>query len=64
MNEAAKLRELSMEELAKKEVELRQEMFNLRFQHATLQLESTARIRQVRRSIARVLTVINEKAGD
>jgi large subunit ribosomal protein L29 len=64
MSSAAKLRDLSMDELAKKEADLRQEMFNLRFQHATQQLEDTARIRKVRRSIARILTVIKEKAGE
>ncbi|MEO5366264.1 MAG: 50S ribosomal protein L29 [Magnetococcus sp. WYHC-3] len=42
--------------------DLNQEAFNLRFQHRTSQLENTARIRQVRRDIARVLTVINEKS--
>ncbi len=64
MSEAAKLRDLSLDELAKKVADLRQEMFNLRFQHATHQLEDTARIRKVRRSIARILTLIKEKAGE
>jgi large subunit ribosomal protein L29 len=64
MSEASKLRDLSLDELAKKEADLRQEMFNLRFQHATHQLEDTARISKVRRSIARILTLIKEKAGE
>ena len=58
---ARELRQLSEEELRKKEQELRQELFNLRFQKETHQLENVMRIRQVRRDIARVLTVINEK---
>ncbi len=58
---AAELREMTIEELKKKEQELRRELFNLRFQHATHQLENTARIKLVRRDIARVNTVIREK---
>ncbi len=58
---AAELREMTIEELKKKEQELRKELFNLRFQHATHQLENTARIKLVRRDIARVNTVIREK---
>ncbi len=58
---ARELRQLSEDELRKKEQELRQELFNLRFQKETHQLENVMRIRQVRRDIARVLTVINEK---
>ena len=54
------LKELSVDELRAREQELRQELFNLRFQHATRQLENTARLRQVRREIARVLTVAGE----
>ena len=61
MKSADELRELSLEELEKEERNLRQELFNLRFQHATHQLENTMRIRQVRRAIARVLTIMNEK---
>ncbi len=61
MKSADDLRELSVEELEKEVEGLRQELFNLRFQHSTLQLENTMRIRQVRRQIARVLTIMNEK---
>ncbi|MHB8765422.1 MAG: 50S ribosomal protein L29 [Deferrisomatales bacterium] len=57
------LRELSVEELGAKDAELRQELFNLRFQHATRQLENTARLSQVRREIARVLTVLGERTS-
>ncbi len=58
---ARELRELSSEELRAKEAELRQELFNLRFQHATRQLENTARIPQAKREMARVLTVLRER---
>ncbi len=61
MKDANALRELSIDELREKEANLRQELFNLRFQHATHQLENVMRIRTVRRSVARVLTVIKEK---
>lgn len=42
---------------------LKKEAFNLRFQQATSQLENTARIRQVRRNVARIKTVLNQKAA-
>ncbi|GAB1377550.1 50S ribosomal protein L29 [Pararhodobacter sp.] len=45
-------------------VALKKEAFNLRFQKATNQLENTARIRQVRRDVARVNTVLNQKAAE
>ena len=53
---ASELRELSAEQLDDRLRELREELFNLRFQYATRQLTNTARIREVRRDIARVLT--------
>ena len=55
------LRDLDTEALAKKLGETREELFKLRFQHATAQLEKTHRLRQVRKDIARILTVQNEK---
>ncbi len=58
---AAELRGKSRQELVGLLAELKKEQFNLRFQLATGQLENTARIRQVRRDIARVLTVLHEK---
>jgi large subunit ribosomal protein L29 len=61
---ADELRELSIEEIQQKEKNLRQELFNLRFQQATHQLENIMRIRAVRRSIARAKTVLAEKAFD
>ena len=44
-------------------VEAKKELFNLRFQNATNQLDNTARIKEVRRNIARIQTVITEKAS-
>ncbi len=61
MSAADKYREMTIEELRKKDQDLRKELFNLRFQHATHQLENTARLKLVRREIARVNTIIREK---
>ncbi|MBW2061665.1 MAG: 50S ribosomal protein L29 [Deltaproteobacteria bacterium] len=58
---ASELRELSLEELMEKERELREELFNFRFQNATNQLENTARLPQTRKEIARIKTIILEK---
>ena len=61
---AKELRQLSEGELLIKENELGEELFNLRFQHATGQLENVMRIPQVKRDIARVKTILKEKAPD
>jgi len=58
---AKELRQLSEGELFIKEKELDEELFNLRFQHATGQLENVMRIPQVKRDIARVKTILKEK---
>lgn len=58
---ARELRELDDDELRKKEKDLREELFNLRFQHATGQLENTQRMKLVKREIARVLTILRER---
>ena len=58
---ARQLRDLTNEELDKKLVETRQELFNLRFQAATGSLENTARLRLAKREIARILTIRNER---
>lgn len=55
------IRELSAQELEHNLRELKQENFHLRLQQASGQLENSARIRQVRREQARILTVINER---
>ena len=56
------LKSKSEAELAKELVDAKKELFNLRFQNATNQLDNTARIKEVRRNIARIQTVITEKA--
>ncbi|WP_022855888.1 MULTISPECIES: 50S ribosomal protein L29 [Thermodesulfobacterium] len=58
---ARDLRELSIPELKEKLASLREELFNLRFQKTIYKLENPMRIRQVKRDIAKVLTVIREK---
>jgi large subunit ribosomal protein L29 len=52
---------LTIDELKKKEQDLRKELFNLKFQQATGEIENPLRINAVKRDIARVLTVITEK---
>jgi large subunit ribosomal protein L29 len=58
---ASELRELSLEELEHKLSDMTQELFNLRFQRATDQLENTTMLRQTRREIARIKTVLREQ---
>ena len=58
---AADLRGQSREELNKLVLELKEELFTLRFQGATGQLESHGRLREVRKDIARVYTVLQER---
>lgn len=58
---AKDLRELTIEELKQRELDLREELFNLRYQHATHQLENTAKLKQLRRDIARIKTILREK---
>jgi large subunit ribosomal protein L29 len=58
---AAELRDLSDEELRGKLRELQEELFNLRFQLATGQIENVGRIRTVRRDIARLKTIQHQK---
>ncbi len=57
----AEVRELDVEELQRRVAETRRELFNLRFQHATGQLENTGQLKEVRKNIARLLTVLNQK---
>lgn len=57
----SEIRELSNQELEDKFRELKEELFNLRFQMVTGQLENTMRIREVRRAIARIKTVLRER---
>lgn len=60
---AAELRDKTPDQLKEELTALKKESFNLRFQQATGQLENTARMRQVKRDAARVLTILNEKAA-
>jgi len=60
---AEDVRSKSRDELSSELVNLKKEAFNLRFQAASGQLENTARVRQVRRDIARIQTILNENAA-
>ena len=60
---ATDLRAMSQDQLGDELTKLRKEQFNLRFQKATGQLEKTARVRVVRRTIAKINTVLGEKAA-
>ncbi len=59
---AAELRDKTPDQLREELVNLKKEQFNLRFQAATGQIENPARMKTVRRDVARVKTVLNEKA--
>jgi large subunit ribosomal protein L29 len=61
---AIDLRMMTLDQLEDEAVKLKREQFNLRFQRATNQLENTARVRAVRRDIARVKTIAAQKRGD
>lgn len=60
---AAELRAKTKDELKEQLLQLRKEAFNLRFQRASGQLENTARVRQVRREIAQVKTILGQQAA-
>jgi large subunit ribosomal protein L29 len=60
---AAELRTRTEDQLREQLLQLKKEQFNLRFQKATGQLENTARVRQVRRDIARIKTIIAAQAA-
>jgi large subunit ribosomal protein L29 len=61
MATAAELRDADESELETRLAEAKQELFNLRFQIVTGQLDNSARIQMVRRDVARILTVLREK---
>lgn len=61
---AQEIMELSTEELNEKLVELKKELFNLRFQHAVNQLDNPARMKAVKRDIARVKTFIRKQESN
>jgi large subunit ribosomal protein L29 len=60
---ASDLRARTPDQLQDQLLQLKKEQFNLRFQKATGQLEGTARVRQVRREIARIKTVLGQQAA-
>lgn len=57
------LKSLTVADLQSQLVDAKKELFNLRFQNATNQLDNTSRIKEVRKNIARIQTVITEKAN-
>ena len=57
---ASEIREMSLEEMQRKVADLKEELFNLRFQHGVGQLENSSKLKQVKRDIARVRTIIRE----
>ncbi|MBQ1846871.1 MAG: 50S ribosomal protein L29 [Clostridia bacterium] len=59
---AEELRKMSEEDLKKQLMELKEELFRLRFQHQINQLDNPNKIPETKRNIARVLTVLNEKS--
>ena len=59
----ADIRVMTLDQLGDELLKLKKERFNLRFQRATGQLENTARVRQVRRDIARIETIARQKRG-
>lgn len=61
---AKEIRAMSAAELDTKLAELKKELFNLRFQHATNQLDNPKKLADVKHDIARVKTIIREKAAD
>lgn len=61
MMRASELRDMTAEELQQQLQELKEELFNLRFQSAIGELDNPLRIREVRRDVARVFTVIRER---
>ncbi len=62
MKAQQEFKEMSEAELRQKEKEFTEEYFNLKFQHATGQLENTQRLPQVRKSLARVKTFLRQKS--
>ena len=58
---AKDIRSLTTEQMLEKEKQYKEELFNLRFQQATGQLENTARLKKVRKNIAKIKTILSEK---
>ena len=64
MKKPSELRKMTVDELKQEEANLRKELFNLRFQKVTGEIENPMRIKQTRKDIARVLTVMTEKSKE
>ncbi len=60
---AKELREMSAEDLRKKEKDIREDLFKLKFQHGIRRLENPARLSELRRDIARIQTILAEQAN-
>ncbi len=60
---ASAMREMTVDEIRERVAELRAELFNLRFRNSMRQLDNPIKIRESRREMARLLTVLNEKEG-
>lgn len=61
---ASELRSKTVDQLKDLHLEMKKELFNLRFQKATGELANTSRFSSVRKEVARILSVLNEKAGE
>jgi large subunit ribosomal protein L29 len=61
---AGQVRDMTSDQLGDELIKLKKEQFNLRFQAASGQLENTARVRQIRRDIARIQTISRQKVAD
>jgi len=57
---ASEIRDLSIDEMRRKVIDLKQELFNLRFQHGAGQLENPQKMKQTKRVLARTMTIIRE----
>jgi large subunit ribosomal protein L29 len=55
------LKELTKEELLKRKKDIKEELFNLRFQHSTGQLENTARLKTLKKDVAKIETILRQK---
>jgi large subunit ribosomal protein L29 len=57
---ATEIRDMGLDEMKRKASDIEQELFNLRFQHGTGQLENTAKLKQTKRDVARIKTIIRQ----
>ena len=59
----SEIREMSLDEMQRKAADLKEELFNLRFQHEIGQLENPMKMKQTKRDIARIKTIVKESEG-